>query len=296
MNFIITLLLLLLILTIIVGVHEFGHFIAAKKCKVYVDEFSIGMGPLIKQIKPKKSETSYSIRALPIGGYVAMAEKEEPKSKISKERILENKGFFEQFWVFINGIVFNFILAIIIFFIIGLIRGREIDNTIVHEVTENYPAALIGIEEGDEILSVNGVDVNSYYDFAIEVSVKEEKEAYKLIVKKKNGNIVPYEITPKTIVDEETKEESRVFGIGFQTEYKKGFFNALIYGFEGTYSTAVKVIDTLAMLIKKEISLNNVSGPVGMYSIVDSVKTSITLPPLNNFVICSFPFNYFNYK
>ena len=75
MNFLITLLILFIMLGLIVSIHEFGHFIAAKKSGVYVDEFSIGMGPLILKHKPKKSETTYSLRLLPIGGYVAMAEK-----------------------------------------------------------------------------------------------------------------------------------------------------------------------------------------------------------------------------
>ena len=89
MNFIITLLLLVLILGLIILVHEFGHFIAAKKSGVYVEEFSLGMGPVIWQKKPKNSETTYSIRALPIGGYVAMAEKMDPENKkIKKDRTM----------------------------------------------------------------------------------------------------------------------------------------------------------------------------------------------------------------
>lgn len=272
MNFLITLVLLLLILTLIVGIHEFGHFIAAKKCKVYIDEFSIGMGPLIKQVKPKKSETSYSVRALPIGGYVSMAEKEDPQGKIKKDRVVENKGFFEQFWIFINGIVFNFLLAIVLFFIIGLIRGREIDNTKIYSVEKDYPAEQIGLEVGDEILEVNGNKVESYYDFAVEVTVKEAKDIYSFKVKKTSGEILTYKLSPK--IEKNGEEETKVFGIGFKNEYKKGLFNSLIYGLEGTWDTAVKVVDTLAMLIKGEISLDNVSGPVGMYSIVDTIKGS----------------------
>ena len=85
MNFIITLLLLVVILGLIISVHEFGHFIAAKKSGVHVDEFSLGMGPLVWQYKPKRSETTYSIRWIPIGGYVAMAEKYDKENKIKKK-------------------------------------------------------------------------------------------------------------------------------------------------------------------------------------------------------------------
>ena len=68
MNFILTLLILMIILGVIITIHEFGHFIAAKKNGVYIDEFSIGMGPLIFKHKPKNSETTYSLRLLPVGG------------------------------------------------------------------------------------------------------------------------------------------------------------------------------------------------------------------------------------
>ena len=102
MNTIITILILCIILGLIISIHEFGHFIAAKKSGVYVDEFSIGMGPIIFKKKPKNSETTYSLRAFPIGGFVSMAEKEEKGSKIKKDKVLENKGFFRILWVFIK--------------------------------------------------------------------------------------------------------------------------------------------------------------------------------------------------
>ena len=101
MNTIITILILCIILGLIISIHEFGHFIAAKKSGVYVDEFSIGMGPVLWKHKPKKSETTYSLRLLPIGGFVSMAEKADPDNKkIKKDQILENKSFWHNLWVF----------------------------------------------------------------------------------------------------------------------------------------------------------------------------------------------------
>ena len=146
MNALITILILAIILCVIISFHEFGHFIAAKKSGVYVDEFSIGMGPTIFKHKPKNSETTYSIRALPIGGFVSMAEKADPDNKkLKKNQILENKDFIHCFWVFINGIVFNFILAVILFFISGLIYGRPISEPIVDKVIEGYTAQAAGL-------------------------------------------------------------------------------------------------------------------------------------------------------
>lgn len=273
MNFIITLIILSLILGIIISVHEFGHFIAAKKSGVYVEEYSIGMGPLIFKHKPKNSETTYSLRLLPIGGFVAMSEREDEEKKIKKDRILENKSFLKQFWVFVNGVVFNFLLAIVVFFISGLIFGRPVENSKIKEVPENYPAYDSGIEAGDEIIKVDNEEVNSYYDFAIEVSAKEQRDEYTLTVKKSDGSIKDYKIKP--VVEKDGEEEVRVFGLVFyQEQYKKGLGQALIYSVEGVIDTTVKIWDTLVMLFKGEVSTKNLSGPVGMYSIVDSAKSS----------------------
>ena len=270
MNFIITLLLLVVILGIIISVHEFGHFIAAKKCGVHVDEFSLGMGPLLCKHKPKNSETTYSLRLFPIGGYVAMAEKYDKEAKVKKNKVLENKGFFQIFWVLINGIAFNFVLAIILFFIMGLFQGRPVDNTYVYGLEEGYPAIDV-IDLGDEIIKVNGVEIDSYYDFNVEVNAKEAKDVYVLTLKKSDGKVE--DVTVKPIEEEIDGTLYRRFGISFRVMYEKGFLNALIYSFEGTADTISKVWDTLVMLVVGDISMDNLSGPVGMYSVIDTVKS-----------------------
>ena len=271
MNFIITLIILFIMLGLIIAIHEFGHFIAAKKSGVYVEEFSLGMGPLIFKHKPKKSETTYSLRAFPIGGFVAMAEKENKEFKIKKDRVLENKGFFHVFWVLINGIVFNFILAIVLFFFIGLFYGKPVSEPIIGSVVDGGAAYKVGLEAGDKILSVNGVKVTTWDDFLLEASAKKLKENYVFEVKKANGDIVNYDIVPD--IKEENGEETRVFGIVSNgIVYKKGFVNALSYAFSGTYENSKTIFRILGSLITGQVSVKNLSGPVGIYSVVDTVK------------------------
>ena len=273
MNFIITILILFIMLGIIIAVHEFGHFIAAKKSGVYVDEFSLGMGPLIFKHKPKKSETTYSLRLFPIGGFVSMAEKYDKTQKIKKDRVLEYKGFFKILWVLINGIVFNFILAIVLFFISGLIYGRPISSTKVVDVVEGGRAALAGIEPGDTILEVNGVKTSTWDDFILEASAKKLKDNYVFKIKKSTGEIVEYNIMPE--VKKEGKEETRVYGIvGNGVEYKKGFSNAVKYAFIGTYDNTKTIFRILGSLFNGSVSVKNLSGPVGIYSIVDNIKAN----------------------
>ena len=272
MNFIITLLILFIMLGLIISIHEFGHFIAAKKSGVHVDEFSIGMGPLIFKRKPKNSETTYSLRLFPIGGFVSMAEKYEKGSKIKKDRVLENKGFFHILWVLIDGIVFNFILAIVLFFISGLLYGKPVNEPIIKEAVEGKAAYNAGLENGDRIISVNGVSIKTWDDFLLEVSAKKLKDNYEFVIEKPNGEIKTYNIVPE-VVENEKGEETRVFGIvSSGTTYKKGFLNALSYAFVGTYDNSVTIFRILGSLFTGQVSVKNLSGPVGIYSIVDQVK------------------------
>lgn len=273
MNFLITLLILFIILSVIIIVHEFGHFIAAKKGGVYIDEFSLGMGPQLLKHKPKKSETTYSLRAFPIGGFVSMAEKEDSSNKaIKKNQVLENKSFGRKFLVLINGILFNCFLAIFLFFISGLLYGRPINEPIINQVEDGLAAEKAGLESGDKILEVNGVKVDSWRDFLVEVTAKKLKDEYIFKVEKSNGDIKEYSLVPE--VQEIDGQKVNKFGIQSSgTTYRKGFGQAVIYAFEGFYTNFKLIFKTLASLFTGDISVKSLSGPVGMYSLVDTVKS-----------------------
>lgn len=268
-----TIIILIIMLSLIICIHEFGHFITAKKSGVYVDEFSMGMGPILFKYKPKNSETRYCIRAFPIGGFVSMAEKYDPENKkIGKNRTLENKSFIKQFIVFIAGIFMNCVLAIVLFFISGLIYGMPVEEPIVDAVAEGKPAALAGIEAGDRILKVNGTNIKTWDDFLLEASGKKGKDSYIITVSKANGDVKEYDVVPEIEIIQ--KQEVRRFGIqSVGVEYRKGFVNALKYGFVGFYDTSRTILKILGSLFTGEVSLKSLSGPVGIYSVVDTVKT-----------------------
>lgn len=274
MNIIITLLIFAVMLGLIISVHEFGHFIAAKKSGVYVSEFSIGMGPCLFKFKPKKSETTYSLRLLPIGGFCAMAEKEDPEEKIGKERILENKSFLRQFWVFVNGIVFNFILAMVLFFISGLFYGRPVSEPVVSGLKEGGVAEKVGIQAGDRIIDINGHKISTLDDFLLEASAKKLESSYTFTVEKEDGKTVSYIISPEVTYDEKGNETSRVFGIMFSgTTHKKGFKEAVKYSFTGFADNFKTISKILGSLFGGKVSVDSLSGPVGIYSLIDEVKS-----------------------
>ena len=111
-----TLIYFIIILGLIVLVHEFGHFVFAKLFKVYVYEFSIGMGPKIFSRKSKKDETEYCIRAIPIGGFVQLAGEEvDDDENVPKEKKMYSKPILQRFLIMFFGAGNNFILAFVLF-------------------------------------------------------------------------------------------------------------------------------------------------------------------------------------
>ena len=135
----ITLLLLIFILGIIILVHEFGHFITAKKSGVYIYEFSIGMGPVIHKHKGKDG-IFYNIRAFPIGGFVSMAgEVYEDDGKIKADKFLCNKPWYQRLIILAAGVFNNFVLAFVFLFIIASIWG----STPINQFLEKYRSLLL---------------------------------------------------------------------------------------------------------------------------------------------------------
>ena len=214
-----TIIVLILILGVLVFVHELGHFIAAKMIGVYVHEFAIGMGPRIFSFKRKnkKDPTLYSVRLLPIGGFCAMAgENEEDATdlKLKKNQYMCNRSKWERFLILIAGVTNNIILALIILFFQGLIWGSTEQKSIVGNAPEGYPVSEAGIEVGDVVTKVNGYKVNTWDKLTIVLNLKHKEDTYTFTVKKQNGDIKEYKITPKTVKAEDGTE-TKVFDVVF---------------------------------------------------------------------------------
>ena len=124
-TFIWDLVVLFLILSILIFVHEFGHFIMGKAFGVYIYEFALGMGPKVMGFKRKNDPTEYNLRALPIGGFCQMAGEEgEDDKNLRKDQFMCNKSKLQRTLILVAGVVMNFITAIILLFFISLVWGN----------------------------------------------------------------------------------------------------------------------------------------------------------------------------
>ena len=263
-----TLVVFILILGLIVLVHELGHFMWAKKFGVYIYEFSIGMGPVIYSKKRKKDGITYNIRALPIGGFVSMAgEVYEDDKNVPKDRCLCNKPIWQRIIVMAAGVLNNFILAIVLLFVIALIWGSNSLEPRVAQVVEDYPMAEAGIVKDDLILSINGHKVNTWDEAQILLYYKNNNDYYEFRIRHADGTVENYKITPKVEVAEDGTE-SKVFGVHINQDETFGLWNKIKYAFEKFWTTIISMWLTIVGLIIGKISVDALSGPVGIYTVV----------------------------
>lgn len=269
----VTLIAFILILGVIVLVHELGHFLWAKKFGVYIYEFSIGMGPVIYSKRGKKDGILYNIRALPIGGFVSMAgEVYEDDKTVPKERCLCNKPIWQRIIVMAAGVMNNFLMALVLIFVIALIWGSKSLTPKVASVIDGYPMAEAGIVKDDVIVSINGHKVNTWDEAQIVLYYKNNNDYYVFRIRHIDGTEENYKITPK----EETNADgvkSKVFGVNINQDNTVGLWNKVKYTFEKFWTTIVTMWMTLAGLFTGKISIDALSGPVGIYTVVgDSIS------------------------
>lgn len=266
---ILTLLLFIFILSFIILIHELGHFLWAKKFGVHIYEFSIGMGPVIFS-KKGKDKINYNIRAFPIGGFVQMAgEVYEDDKKIPKKKFMCNKPWIQRLIVIVAGVVNNFILALLLLFVYALIWGAPNIKTQVGEVMQDYPAYKAGLRSNDHILKINGRNAKNWDSAQIILALKNKNEYSTFLVKRENGKIETLKIKPNKEVDKETKEERSVYGFKVDDSIERGIVPSIKYAFQKFGSIINSMVITISSLFTGELSVKSLSGPVGIYKVVD---------------------------
>lgn len=250
MSTVITIVVSLLIFGVLIVSHEFGHFIAAKKCGVEVLEFSAGMGPLLA--KKEKNGTQYSLRALPIGGFCMMKGEDEEDTE---EGSLNAASPLKRIIIYASGALMNFLVAILIFFTIFCINGTHA-TTVISSVNENSPAMIAGIEQGDKILQINGNDIKEWDDITSYIR-QGNGETINISVKKNDGAILTYSVTP------EYSETESAYLIGITPKAKVNIFTALYKSVYMLGYYIVLIVDVFAGLFRGSIGLEAFSGPIG---------------------------------
>lgn len=272
MSTIINILLFILILGIIVFIHEFGHFILAKWNGVYVYEFALGMGPKICGFK--KGETEYNLRAIPIGGFCQLAGEDldtDDDKKIPKNKRLQNKKAWQRFLIMLFGPMNNFILAVLLIFLIALIWGGATMDPVIYKVEKDSACEKAGLKANDKVISINNNKIDTSDDISLYLAVASPKKTNTIVVERDNEKVT-IKVKPKK-VKEDGKETYR-YGLSIKNKKTSGFVNAIVYTFRKTVSIFKQMFITIGYLFTGRISLSQLSGPVGIYSVVGQQRSA----------------------
>lgn len=246
-------------LGIMVLVHELGHFICAKRFNVLVHEFSIGMGP--KLFSFGKGETKYSLRLLPLGGYVKL--EGEGAEESNNPRSFSNLTPFKRIIVLVSGALMNLILGWLIFAVVNLNVG--ITPAVVREISPDYKNVQTVLEPGDEILKLNSSSIHTYDDVSLFMSRFKGGDIN--IKYKRDGKVFKEAFTP-------IKENGRyLLGITFMPQ-KATVLSSAKYALYDTIYTSKAVFLAVGDLITGRQGLDSLSGPVEIVSVIDTVTSS----------------------
>lgn len=260
--------------------HEFGHFIVAKMVGIKVNEFSIGMGPKILQ--REKGETKYTIRLLPIGGYVSMEGEDEDSND---PHSFNNVSPIARIGVVVAGAIMNFVLAIIVFTIVSFSIGTP--TTTILNTQASSPAEKAGIQPGDKIIGINNNNTRSWDSIVNEISNADSDEKLTVTLLREEEKVT-YVLSPE--ID---KEEDRSI-IGIVPVSEKSFLKAVRAGFQRTGFTLKLMFEFIQMAFKGEVGRQDLSGPVGVIHTIGEAAKYGFLNVLNLMGFISVNLGFFN--
>lgn len=259
MSIVITILASVLIFGLIIFIHEFGHFIAAKRSGIKVNEFAIGMGPAI--IKWGKKETKYAIRLFPIGGYCAMEGEDEDSDE---EGSFSKAPVGRRILVVIAGALMNLVLGFIV--VIGLTMSADLVPTrTIHSFHENAVTEASGLQVDDTIVAINGRNMYVANDIVYEMA-RIKGRTTDVVVLRDGEKLTLHDVEFDITTDEDGVNS---FNLDF-TLYgvKKTFGSVMKEAWLWTVSITRLIFVSLVDLITGNVAINQLSGPVGIIEVI----------------------------
>ncbi len=256
----------ILVFGFLIFIHELGHFIFAKKFGVTITEFSLGMGPKIVS-KKGKDGVEYALRALPIGGFVAMVGEEEDSED---PNAFNKKPAWQRFIIVIAGAVMNLLVGIILMIILTLTTER-FGGTTVAEFFDESVSNKTGLMANDEIIEINGYNVHTVNELSYEIMRNGYEPVDVTVIR--NGK----EITISDVEFPQISSQGVAFGsMDFSVfEEEKSFGVICKNAYFSSYSTVKMIWDSLFDLMSGRYGIEAVSGPIGVTgAITDAAKTS----------------------
>ncbi len=256
-----SILLTLIIIAVLVLVHEWGHFVAARRIGIPVHEFSLGFGYQLWSIK--RDGVIFSIRLIPLGGFVRLSgeevgDQEDPRGYAFRKP-------WEKMLVSFAGPFMNFVLAILIFIVSFAFIGipNSTNDPVIGTVYSDKPAAISGMKAGDKVLRIDGQPVANWSD--IEKNTRNSGKTVLEFEIERGAEKLMIVVTPAVI------DSYGTTGIGVtNTVYHQrfGIIESIVIGFEQTFKLTVALLYSLGILATGGASMNDIAGPVGITRMV----------------------------
>ncbi|HWJ03550.1 MAG TPA: RIP metalloprotease RseP [Verrucomicrobiae bacterium] len=247
--------------------HELGHYVVARLAGVRILEFAMGMGP--KLIGTKRGDTLYTLRLLPLGGYVKMAgmdpeEGEEELAPASDSGSFMNKTVLQRMAIIFAGPLMNFLLALVLFVAVFTYIGVpvESDSNVIGGVMKDKPAYNAGLQPKDKVVAINGSPTPRWEDLTKTIHASDGKEL--TITIERDGEKKDIKITPKY----DAQSKRYLIGIGADQVFaKKGTFEAATFGLQRTLDFTKLIITSIFQMITGKIPAD-VGGPVAIVNAI----------------------------
>ena len=242
-------------------IHELGHFLTARAVGIHAEEFSIGMGPRLLKIPGK--ETTYSLRALPFGGYVRFLGEDETSDD---PRAFNNAKVWKRILVVASGPLMNLLLAVLLLSVAYLSFGvYDSDLPVIDSVIAGYPAEQAGLQAGDRIIGIGDIDISTLEDSEaverIRAFINENGSDPFTITILRNDKTMSFDVIPILNEADNRYQLGFYFAVGTR---RIGFFQALGMSFVQTFRIVGLMVAMLKDLIFAGRGLGDVMGPVGI--------------------------------
>lgn len=256
-----TVVITILMLSVLILAHEWGHFMAARRVGIPVYEFSLGFGYRI--LHYEKNGVTYSLRIFPIGGFVQMAG-EQPDDLDNPEGF-NNRTPLEKIRVAFAGPLMNFVLAVIVFIFSYAVIGlpTPVKEVVIGGVVSGQPAEKAGLKENDHILAIDGKQIGNWNEFT--ATIKESSDRPLQLKIQRDGRIIYKTVTPARA---NNAAEPKIGAYSKVIYERQGILTSIKFGFIKTYEFTVLLFQSLSMLFSGAASASDLAGPVGITMMV----------------------------
>jgi regulator of sigma E protease len=267
-----TIIAFIFVLGMLVLVHEVGHFVTARLTGMGVREFGIGFGPSL--VRKRFGETVYSLNLFPLGGFVKIAGMDPDEEQ--NEKSYSSKSIPARMLVIAAGSIMNFLLPVLLFFIVLLGAGvdKVSDQPVIGGIMADRPAARAGFAAGDRILTVDGTKIGTWMDFVQVIRVSANKQV--AIAYERNGVAGTATIVPE--YDEKTNRG--IIGVTPQiTNYRPGPGEAFVLSVKQTATVTAAIFTSLVQMVVGQAPAD-IAGPIGVAQMTGQVAQLGFLPLL----------------